>query len=358
MAFKYISKLILGPGNSIREELDYYGWSQKDLSEILNISEKHLSDLLNNKVPITLAMAKLLSKTFRQSPQFWINLDTNYRLKLQETADEIETTAKALIFRYMPINQMRKFGWLTSDKKDFHELIDEVKKFWNLDDLNFDFIDKQVAVCFRKSTAYEKFNPNYTLTWLQKVRNDSNMIVAKTFNVKKLNELAEDISEYTLKENGITEFITNLRECGVIFIQIPHLDRTYVDGASFFNNTNPVLVYTARYNRDDNFWWTISHEIAHITKHLNSDNKFFIDSVDDIFEKTKQEDEANSFAQKILKNDLIIKQLKHYKYITSNTISSIGKEINISNSIIVGCLQYNNIIPYSNLNNFKSKAFN
>ena len=357
MVFKYIPKLILGPGDSIREELNYYGWSQKDLSEILNISEKHLSDISNNKVPITLDMAKLLSKTFKQSPQYWINMDTNYRLKLEETADEIDTAAKALIFRYMPINQMRKLDWLTSGKEDFQKLINEVKKFWNINELKFDFIDTKVSARFRKSTAFEKFNPYYALTWLQKAKNDSSKINSKLYKDNELNKLAKKIPKFTLMENGILKFIEDLKECGVIFLHLHHLNQTYIDGASFFNDVNPVLVYTGRYNRDDNFWWTVAHEIAHITKHLKSDHNFYIDSEDVTFEETEQEREANDFAQTILKNNLILDQLKIYKYITPNTINTISKKINISCSVIVGCLQYNKIIPYSLLKGFKSKVF-
>ena len=65
----------IGPGDVIKDEMEFYGWSQKDLAEILNISEKHLSQILSNSVPISSNMARLLSSTFKQSTEFWINLD-------------------------------------------------------------------------------------------------------------------------------------------------------------------------------------------------------------------------------------------------------------------------------------------
>ena len=72
----------VGPGDSIREELEHYGWEQKDLADIMGMTEKHISQLVRNKVPVTYETACQLSKAFKQSPQFWLNLDANFRQRL------------------------------------------------------------------------------------------------------------------------------------------------------------------------------------------------------------------------------------------------------------------------------------
>ena len=358
MAFKYKPQQILGPGDSIREELEFYHWSQKDLSEILNTSEKHISHLLNNKVPITMEMAKLLSKVFKQSPQFWINLDTNYRLQLEETAIEKTTAAKALIFRYMPINQMRKLGWLPEyDKNKPETLFSAVLDFWKIKELKFDFMEKQAAACFRKSEAFEQFNPFYALTWLQKAKLETENCTIKNYKKNKLNSLASRIPEFSLLENGIKKFVVELSNCGVFFLHLPHLPQTYTDGASFYQKDNPVLVYTARYNRNDNFWFTIAHEIGHILLHLKTSKNFFIDSLDHILEEDKREEEANEFAQTILKNKEILEQVELYENITGNTIISICKAVNIAPCIIVALLQFEGIISYAKMNGFKGEVY-
>lgn len=353
MAMTYRPKLILGPGDSIREELEYYGWSQIDLSEILNITQKHLSNILNNKVPISIEIAKALSSVFKQSPEFWINLDTNYRLQLQHSAKKDDIAAKALIFRYMPINQMRKLKWISDDK---NQLINEVKNFWDIKELNFDFIDSKISACFRKSSAFSKFNPSYAITWLQKANHEAKKESLNSFNIEKLRTLSESIPEYTYTENGIQKFITELNNCGVIFLHIPHLMQTYTDGASFLIKGNPVIVYTARFNRDDNFWWTITHEIGHILLHLSSGADFFIDSMDDSTIKSLEEKEADNFTNEILKTKQILNEFKAMRSITNAKITQCSDDLIISPSIIVGCLQYNNIVPYTKLNKFKSKA--
>ena len=352
MGMKYKPKVILGPGDSIREELEYYNWTQKDLSEILNITEKHLSNILNNKVPISIEIAKALSSVFKQSPEYWINLDTNYRLQLQDSAIEDSISAKALIFRYMPINQMRKLGWISRNKS---KLIEEVKLFWQIEELNFDFLNSQNVACFRKSTAYKQFNPYYASAWLQKARIEATKVSVQKYDRKRLEQLTKEISKLSNTKDGINIFLKELDKCGVIFLILPHLKQTYTDGASFMSDDNPVILYTARLNRDDNFWWTVTHEIGHILYHLKSTAEFFIDSVDNIDSENLEEEEADAFTNDVLLSEQILIYFRDIRSITKLKIDQCSKELNISPSIIVGCLQFNKVIPYTHLNNTKSK---
>ena len=164
---KYKPFIKLGPGDTIKAELEFYGWDQADLAEILDVSKKHVSELINNKVPITFDMACRLSKVFKQSPQFWLNLDAQYRLRLQEDAEDDDAAARALIFRYMPVRDMRRKGLLPKGNR---ELVPAVLDFWNTKTLNFDRVEKQAAN-FRKSDAHTQYNVFFALTWLQAVRN-------------------------------------------------------------------------------------------------------------------------------------------------------------------------------------------
>ena len=54
-----------------------------------------------------------VKRCFQTKPEYWLNLDAQYRLRLQEDAKNGETAAKALIYRYMPVRELRKRGYLT-----------------------------------------------------------------------------------------------------------------------------------------------------------------------------------------------------------------------------------------------------
>ena len=304
MLEKYKPYQNIGPGDFIKEELEFRGWLQTDLAEILGMSKKTINKITKNKQSITIETAKLLSKAFGQSPQYWLNLDTNYRLRLaNETVSANDIEVKAKIRNYMPIKEMIMKGWIKSPK-NFKELINEVKNFWDIAEINFSFLDNQILPNFRKSENYQRFNQYYVLTWFQMVKKSAKKYHVDTYNKNKLKSLSSRITEFSNMENGIGIFLNELNKNGVKFFVLSHLQKTYTDGASFFDESNPTIIHTCRHDRIDNFWFTVAHEIGHILLHLVNKEKFYIDESNRI--ETDDEKEADGFAAKILRENEIL----------------------------------------------------
>ena len=103
-----------GPGYFIREQMEYRSWTQEELSEVIGMTIKHVNKILQDKQPITLETAKILAEVFDTSPQFWINLDSNYRLWLDSEQSEKEKQAelKANLYERMPIRDMIAKNWI------------------------------------------------------------------------------------------------------------------------------------------------------------------------------------------------------------------------------------------------------
>jgi HTH-type transcriptional regulator/antitoxin HigA len=72
-----------------------------------------------------------------------------------------------------------------------------------------------------------------------------------------------------------------LHQSGIHLITERHLPRTHLDGASFWSSSErPVIALTLRYDRLDNFWFTLCHELAHVSLHLEKDHgDAFIDDL-------------------------------------------------------------------------------
>jgi HTH-type transcriptional regulator/antitoxin HigA len=351
---KYKPFVVLGPGDSIREELEYYAWEQKDLAEIMGRTEKNISQLLTNKAPVTFETALQLSKIFKQSPQFWLNLDANYRQRMQENATIKATAAKALIYRYMPVRELRKYLDLP---QTVDSLVASACKFWKIDKPDFGFLEKQIIASFRKSEAHNNFNPYYALSWLQLIRN--HVAEAKPesdYSEKKLGALAKEIPLYSTRNNGITQFIEALESCGVIFVQLEHMPQTYTDGASLWQGKTPVIAYTARFDRNDNFWFTIAHEIGHLLLHRNDSKSFFIDSLDHLDCADKKEEAANNFAEAVLKTRQILNAFKTVLRPSAVRIRIYAKELGIHPAIICGCLQHHEQASWASFHELKTDA--
>jgi addiction module HigA family antidote len=79
MTLRHTPFAILGPGDTIREELAFPGWIHQTLSDALGLSRHEVRRLLGNRMPLSCDLATRLGKAFGQSPQFWLNQDARYR---------------------------------------------------------------------------------------------------------------------------------------------------------------------------------------------------------------------------------------------------------------------------------------
>ena len=349
--------LNIGPGEFIKEEMEARSWTNEDLAQVLGLNPKTISELLNNKQRITIDTAKILGKAFGQSPQYWLNLDNNYRLRLKENNNESEVEIKSKIYERMPVNEMIKKGWIKkfSNTKELKNIFME---FWQLDDFNIDWLDSLSVPNCRKSDAYNNLNKYFILTWTQKAKLTSEKFNAPKFNKKALKELSNEITDYSMLKTGVSKFIHELNKLGVKFFSLNHLPRTYLDGAAFIHDGSPVIVYTKRYDRLDNFWFTIAHEIGHILLHIKNENDIYIDDLKTEGE-FKYETEANEFAGEILRTKEILDYFSEYKQYTSEfRVIAAADELKINPAIIVGMLKYYSILSYNRLNKFTEPVSN
>lgn len=71
------------PGEMLKEEfLNEYGLSQNRLAQAVGISPNRIAEIVNNRRRITADTALRLSLYFGNSPEFWMNLQTHYDLKM------------------------------------------------------------------------------------------------------------------------------------------------------------------------------------------------------------------------------------------------------------------------------------
>lgn len=339
-----------GPGYFIKEQMEYRHWTQEELAEIMGVTVKHINKILNDRQPISLDIAKILGEVFDTTPQYWLSLDANYRLWLesQQTEKEKQAELKANLYERMPIRDMIAKNWIPNFET-VYDLHDSILGFLGVKNLDFEQWDsKTMPLLARKSESFNQYKASYTYTWYVKALQIASTISVEKYNKNKLEQLYSKINEYSVLENGINAFIKELENTGVVFFVLPHLQKTYLDGAAFFYKNTPVVVFTGRYKRIDNFWFTMAHEIAHVLYHLKDESNFFLDNfkesnIDDL------EKEANEKASEVLKHFEIINFLKSkVNYLSVSDIENCAKAINIHPAIIIGKLAHDETISYAN----------
>lgn len=123
----------------------------------------------------------------------------------------------------------------------------------------------------------------------------------------------------------------------------------------------PVIAMTLRYDRIDNFWFTLFHELAHLHLHLKYDTQdCFIDDLDATGDR--REELADKFAR-----DALIPQETERPPQDQCTCRCLGlaNQLNVHPAIIAGRLRwerkdyriYNRLIGSGEVRKFFSEEF-
>jgi antitoxin HigA-1 len=70
------------PGEFLREALAELGLSQAQFARAIGVAPMRISHLVNGMRPVSAELALLFGRAFGQSPQYWLNLQAAYDLKI------------------------------------------------------------------------------------------------------------------------------------------------------------------------------------------------------------------------------------------------------------------------------------
>jgi addiction module HigA family antidote len=79
-----MSRRDIHPGEHLAEELEALGMSAAELARRLKVPTNRVTEILNGQRAISGDTALRLAHFFGTSPQFWLNLQTLYELRLAE----------------------------------------------------------------------------------------------------------------------------------------------------------------------------------------------------------------------------------------------------------------------------------
>ena len=82
----FISDLApIHPGEFLSEILEDQEISRAHFARAIGVSAMRISHIIHGTRPVTAELALLFSRALGQSPHYWLNLQTNYDLKMAES---------------------------------------------------------------------------------------------------------------------------------------------------------------------------------------------------------------------------------------------------------------------------------
>ena len=171
--------------------------------------------------------------------------------------------------------------------------------------------------------------------WCAAVLIKSDSVVVKPLKANLGMPEARKLAVLSSQIDGPTKVAETLASWGVVFVALPHLPGTFLDGAAMCRaDKTPIIAITARHDRLDNFWFTLLHEFCHVAKHLGQDASVIVDDLE-VKGHDQIEQEADEFAQNALVPPSIWK-LANSLDITGDELQSVAANAKVHPSIVAG----------------------
>jgi HTH-type transcriptional regulator / antitoxin HigA len=284
------------PLAAIQFRMEQGGLTPRDLIPIMGSSAR-VSEVLSGKRALSMQMARALHA----------NLGIPADVLLQQASSELPSALDGIEWGRFPLAEMAKRGWISA-RRNVASHAEEIVR-----DLIARAGGEHVlpAALYRKNDHARlnaKSNPYSLKAWCWSIlahANAQQLPVAYKPGTVDL-EFLRQVARLSWSEEGPRLAQEFLGKHGIHLVCLAHLPRTHLDGAALqLADGSPVVGLTLRYDRLDNFWFCLEHELAHIGRHFGkTSNEAFVDdlSLRDVAgaKRDAREEEADEWAEEAL----------------------------------------------------------
>jgi addiction module HigA family antidote len=329
---EYNDMIAFHPGYYIKEIVDESGLTQEDFAKRLDTTPKNLSLLIRGEQSLSIDIAMKLSRMIGTSVNYWLNLQNAYDALIAEFKSEEELEQERKVFEVIDYKYFRDNFGLANLPRKKDEQIKQVREFLNVATLSV-LTKKDMAVSFRSST--EQLTESSTVkanAMVQIAVNKALKVDAPKFNKNKFEKKVTYALTLTRKHEEFYPLIYKaFLEAGVIFVILPNMSGSKINGATKKIGNNVMLMVNDRRLNADSFWFTLFHEIGHI---VNGDYGISFEK-----ETGEQEELADRYAE-----DNLIPPDMYTEFVEKNqfdvqSIRKFADKIERDPGIVLGRLQ-------------------
>jgi len=318
---------------AIKFRMDQMNLNQQALVPFIGNKSK-VSEVLNKKRPLSLSMMRALHK----------GLGIPAEILLQEQGQEFPEDIPEIEWIRFPINEMISLGWIHTDNS--------IKG--NEEEIMRGYIHEAGGMKSFSRLAFRTSGSPF-----KKLRTKKYALMAWCLRVLELSEKnpietkyksgsinLSDLSKLSYFKDGPLLAKEYLEKHGIQFFVVPHLKKTFLDGAvMIYKKKNPVIALTLRYDRLDDFWFCLLHELAHLVKHLTlDDTNIIIDELEPQQSSIRHKDTKEEEADRIAQNSLIPKE--YWKKVNletkdlANEVRNLSEQLKIHPAIVAGRIRF------------------
>ena len=280
----------VAPGQHIQEWLDDQAINAAELARRLDVTPKHVSELLSGKAPLSATVALGLERVTGIPARIWNRFEAGYREDMARLAEADRLAAQYEQAKRFPLAYLRKWKYVSASARDKAGTVRDLLSVFAIADL-----DAFAATWVLPKVAYRKV----------------------TLATDKVYE-------------ALGEATAMLRGVGVAFCLIPPIPGFGVHGATRWISGHPVVQLSVRGKTDDQLWFTLFHELGHVL--LHGQKTVFLQGAGD-----RAEAEADEFASSTLIPAPYQDLLPSGRNIAA--VRDLAAELGIAPSIVLGQAQ-------------------
>jgi HTH-type transcriptional regulator / antitoxin HigA len=334
---------VFHPGEYLLDMLNDRQWTQTEFAEIINRPIQLVNEIINKRRGITPETAQEIAAALGTSAKLWMNLDSAYNLwKSNKDLDPIRLQAK--MRSLYPIREMILRKWL-QPTENVEILKSQVLRYFEIRSLDQRPAMSNGIPTKRSDSESEELSP-IQLAWLYRVKHIASSMQPPKYSSTKLKQSLTRMRELRETSELISHVPALLEKSGVRFIVVEPLSSLKIDGVCLWlDSSSPVIGMSLRYDRIDNFWFVLRHEIEHI---LNDDgiNKIIVDS--EIFSSqndnslSQQERSANIAAAEFCTPQAELNEFinDNAPYFSRKDLLEFADRFKIHPGLVVGQLQW------------------
>ncbi len=318
------------PIEAIRFRMDQAGLRPKDLVPYIGTRGK-VSEVLSGKRPLSLAMIRSLNQ----------GLGIPAESLLSDTGQYLPENSDRLDWARFPIKEMARFGWISRGSNSLIKTRESAKEaiFSMISSLGG--MELEPAFLRQHIRSGSSANHYALLAWRLRILSQATLQSILPYKPGSISAaFTSELAHISALENGAQLARKYLKEHGIYLIIERHLPGTHLDGAAMkAADGKPLIALTLRYDRLDNFWFTLFHELAHVALHLNtSKNSVFLDDLEYRNVDTPEK-EADRWAENALIPPDSWRKLRRTRSLSPFKIRKFANELMISPAIAVGRLR-------------------
>ncbi|MFA6897074.1 MAG: ImmA/IrrE family metallo-endopeptidase [Patescibacteria group bacterium] len=316
------------PIDAIKFRMEQMDLKPADLVPYIG-SRSRVSEILSGKRSLTLDMVRSL--------EAGLGIPAKILIRKPEMEDNSEYQG----WDNSLVAEMESRGYFGDKSTNEYSKLDLLKDFFS--SIN---AQPQLAMMLRKSSYRSSplTDKRALVAWSNRVMQKAKQVkITKKYKEGTIDlNFMQEFIKLSSKEDGVLLAQKHLKDVGIILVVEPHFQKTYLDGAAILvNKVNPIIGLTLRYDRLDNFWFTLMHELSHISLHYNQDVSLYYDELDNnqvgIDEKEK---EADALAEESILPKAKWEVSPARLIPSSMAANSLAKELDVHVAVIAGQIRH------------------